>query len=95
MALHVDKARLSEELADARTAVDQSTGLRAQLDEVTRDRDFAKVSNFETEFELERVKKALQESNMELESCRRQLEAQARRRSPPQSPTFSNMQVSW
>jgi hypothetical protein len=43
---------------------------------------------------LERVKMALEESKAELESCKRQLEAQARRQSPPQSPLFSNMQVS-
>lgn len=62
MALHADKARLSEELVAARTALDQSTELRAQLDEVTKDRDRAKASHFQTEFELERVHMALEES---------------------------------
>ncbi|KAJ2932331.1 hypothetical protein H1R20_g4768, partial [Candolleomyces eurysporus] len=100
MALHVDKVRLVEQFTAARTAVIEKTadssGLRAQLEKVTKDQDRAKSPHYQTEFELERVKKALQDSKTELETSKRQLEYQAQelahRRSQPQSPLYHNMQ---
>ncbi|KAF6744043.1 hypothetical protein DFP72DRAFT_89531 [Ephemerocybe angulata] len=110
--LHADKVKLLEDLNEARSALTQARAemdilskdpgivdvmaLRAQLENVMKDRDHAKALRLESDLELERIRAVLRESRAELERKEAQVKAQAEQLAThrPQEPSPNKRQVS-